>query len=366
MTYESKQTICVICSNICENETLVHNLTVEDHEGNILKPLDLLLKYTDAQIPKSSLCCVDCELKLKNFAILEKSYFNLKKELLDGFKTQRTFPKRKGLTTKVLQDETVEDGATVDILEVSDEKFEKASQNFDARLELFNEYLALVKTQHHSKCVFARIVECKTWCLSKHCSLEIKFELNTSSGQYPSSLKMTTTGQKSLHEYDDGNRIIFELTKNEFAEECYCEFCCKKFQNDEELNQHHKSLNETAYKCPNCPLETKCFQARNSHFLTKHTESSPYQCSNCLKTFKTKYKKSQHERPCSNNTRFQCKSCFKYFTSKKNLNEHQKHIHEKHKYEAPYKCPHCPKKFHKKCNYDSHIIGKFQPQRLTF
>ena len=77
MTNESKQSICVICSNVCENGMLVHNLTVEDEEGNILNPLDLLLKYTDVQIPKSSLCCADCDVKLKKFAILEKSYYNL-------------------------------------------------------------------------------------------------------------------------------------------------------------------------------------------------------------------------------------------------------------------------------------------------
>ena len=122
-----------------------------------------------------------------------------------------------------------------------------------------------------SQCFFSRIVESKSWCLSKHCALEIKFEMSDR------CLKITTKGQKSIHDYDDENRIRFELTKNEFTEECICEFCCVKFQNDDELNQHHKLLNETLYQCPQCGIETKSFQARNSHFLSQHTIHCPYQ-----------------------------------------------------------------------------------------
>ena len=81
-----------------------------------------------------------------------------------------------------------------------------------------------------------------------------------------------------------------------------------------------------------------------------------YQCSNCKKSFKTKYKKTQHESLCIDNIRFPCSKCEKSFSSRKNLREHYKHLHERDKYEPPYRCEHCAKPFYKKCNYDNHIV----------
>jgi hypothetical protein len=106
------------------------------------------------------------------------------------------------------------------------------------------------------------------------------------------TLNVTTRGQRVSHQLtDDPNRTMFELTKTEFQEECICEFCCQKFNSDDSLNQHHKIMNETVFKCPKCSVQVKNFQARNLHFLTRHTLDNPYSCSNpvCKISFKTRY-----------------------------------------------------------------------------
>merc|ERR1711981_698987 len=102
---------CLFCSKFSEDGAFVHDITVEDDDGLTLTPLTLILQYfeEDINIPKSSQCCESCSLKLKKFAILEKKYQNLKDDLLNSLKSQKTLYKRKRNKIYINQDEVGED-----------------------------------------------------------------------------------------------------------------------------------------------------------------------------------------------------------------------------------------------------------------
>ena len=357
--------VCILCANISDNLVSIHEFQVEDNDGAPLHPLDRILEYVDGdltKIPKNAQCCELCCSKLKRFAILEKSFLLLKNDLLESLKKQRIFKRKRTKGSTQFNDFEfvgIDENTRFENYELTEPEFQNATQNFEAKLALFNDYLTKNVNFKTSKCVMARIVENRTWCLSKHCQFEVKFDLSTNTQD--KSLKIWTTGGKSPHIWDDYNRIKFELTKNEFTEESICEFCCSKFNSDDELSSHQKSCpgsisNENCYKCPECGLETKSFNARNSHFLLQHSVHSPYECTACKKTFKTKYKKTQHERICLTNLRFPCTKCEKTFSARKNLREHNRFQHERHKYQPAFKCEFCGKTFFRKCNYDNHIV----------
>ena len=271
---------CILCANISDNLISIHEFIVEDNDGSPLHPLDRILEYVDGdltKIPRNAQCCELCCSKLKQFAILEKSFLLLKNDLLESLKKQRFFKRKKtkGPTSQIndLDFVGIDENTRFENYELTESEFQNASQNFEAQLALFSDYLTKNVNLKTSKCVMAKIVENRTWCLSKHCSFEVKFGLSIQD----KSLKIWSTGTKSPHIWDDYNRIKFELTKNEFTEESFCEFCCSKFTSDDELSVHQKSCvnlaNENCYKCPECGLETKSFNARNSHFLLQVSKS---------------------------------------------------------------------------------------------
>ena len=68
-----------------------------------------------------------------------------------------------------------------------------------------------------------------------------------------------TKGTRSNHDQDDPNRVLFELTKSEFVDECICEQCCERFESDSTLNEHIKLQHGdlSVYKCPLCTTISK-------------------------------------------------------------------------------------------------------------
>lgn len=98
-----------------------------------------------------------CSLKLKKFAILEKKYQNLKDDLLNSLKSQKTLYKRKRNKIYINQDEVGEDEeiSQMEIHQLTEEKYLEVSQNFEARLELFQYYLEIIKS-HHTKGLYAK------------------------------------------------------------------------------------------------------------------------------------------------------------------------------------------------------------------
>ena len=107
-----------------------------------------------------------CSLKLKKFAILEKKYQNLKDDLLNSLKSQKTLYKRKRNKIYINQDEVGEDEeiSQMEIHQLTEEKYLEVSQNFEARLELFQYYLEIIKS-HHTKGLYAKRLQYSFTCI---------------------------------------------------------------------------------------------------------------------------------------------------------------------------------------------------------
>ena len=88
---------------------------------------------------------------------MEKKYQNLKDDLLNSLKSQKTLYKRKRNKTYINQDEAGEDEeiSQMEVHELTEEKYLEVSQNFEARLELFQYYLEIIKS-HHDKVFYAK------------------------------------------------------------------------------------------------------------------------------------------------------------------------------------------------------------------
>ena len=91
---------------------------------------------------------------------------------------------------------------------------------------------------------------------------------------------VVTEGVRSNHEQDDPNRVLFELTKSEFVDECICEHCCERFENEDSLNQHLREKHpvESIYKCPLCSTISKV----NNFFPKLMSERPQKYCLLCI------------------------------------------------------------------------------------
>ena len=238
------------------------------------------------------------------------------------------------------------------------------------RTSIFNDHLAKNVIPLYPNCSFSKLSDSKSKCLSKRCHFQVIYSLSPTTKTY----RVLTQGRRATHEGDDRNRVLFELTKNEFIQENLCEYCCEKFSSDHELQRHHGTAKECLYKCPICvqsttQVEFKTFQSRNLHFLINHAQDSPYQCSNpeCNTTFKTAYRKVTHEKKCVHHIKYPCDKCDKTFASLRNLSDHTKVLHsENSRQNFQFVCKVCAKEFHKRSNYDSHMVSHTGPNVKPF
>ena len=326
----------VVKDEISFDPLAILTLTFDFEEKNYIKSLN-----------RNSKACPSCSDDLKLLAVLRKQYTDLKEKILQKLQTNegQDLKGRRGKSKTFANEESEESdneenkNSTISIVNV-DEGF---------KLE---EYVKPNLSEVYPKCSLSRLSsDSKVKCLSKKCQLELSFQVKDK------QLVIVSKNEPQHEDKEDPNRVIFELTKAEFQEECICEYCCKRFSKEDDLIQHQKVVSETVYKCPLCSIESKSFHGRNLHFLISHSSDRPYNCQNCQKTFKTKYKKTQHEKSCASNTRHPCQRCSKTFSSIRNLNDHEKFVHNKDVNSFQFQCEICNKRFYKKCNYESHLIS---------
>ena len=369
---------CHICSHPNSEMSTAKTLEFVHQDGTKMNPLEILAKIAeedeiDLSLKDVIFICGPCVNDLQNLTIMQHNFSKLRcsvsskiKQIANfsqDVKKKRKVKKPSKLTNSESDSEDNQESGRTLLHEVP--LGDNAVLNSDvAKLNFIKTYIQINLLTGYSKCTLSKLLDYKIRCLSRHCSLEISFEYAFERNL----LIVTTRGTVSSHTNDDANRVLFELTKSEFQEESICEFCCDRFDNEDLLNQHLNSLQECMYKCPLCSLESRTFQARNSHFLLKHTTDRPYKCSNknCKLAFKTRNKKASHERSCVFHVRFSCPQCQKSFVSKRNLSDHIMISHEKDENQLKFQCPHCSKRFFKKCNYDSHLISHINDENKRF
>lgn len=111
------------------------------------------------------------------------------------------------------------------------------------------------------------------------------------------------------------------LPDKRFTVICCCLTCNKEFpyalwQRHSKSKKHKKF--ETKYKCNRC--KNRFFPTRNRIIIHQisHTDERPYQCQNCPKAFKDKYRLRTHQAVHSEDSPFGC-FCGKFFKSKDRL-----------------------------------------------
>ena len=191
-----------------------------------------------------------------------------------------------------------------------------------------------------------------------------------------------------------------------------CPFCPSKFSYRIEYDKHHSKVHEgkgpaveKKLRHPKrfpCHLCSKVFQTKydcQRHIFKVHEGKKPeqddqrnykFQCSICLIPFKSEHQVTKHvsrlhegkqpeviqnklskydedqdwspstsknEKKMSKvheNEKFMCSICFKVLGAETALHRHMSQVHEKNK---PIQCPHCPKKFGFKGEFNKHYIN---------
>lgn len=305
--------------------------------------------------------CLSCLSNLSQFVDLSSKLDNFKADLHNKLTVLlqsgrgialRTRPQRKK-AGKVPQEEVEIDEEATTTTEVFE--LNAGEKNVDG--------IQRVLAINFARCCFAKasLKEDKylTHCLTKLCGLTVNINVDPKTR----SLRVQKSGSACHVDGEDPQRRIFELTKQEFALEHFCEYCCQYLEEDSKLNKHLDGhLEDRLYTCLGCDEVFKTFQVRNSHFLVKHSTDAPYECSGqqccggAKMRFKTKYKLSEHERKCVQGLRYPCDKCDKTFTTMRNLRDHVNVVHNREESKWYYSCPHCTKRFYKKSNLDNHVL----------
>lgn len=267
--------LCFICLKAGGEFERAHDITLMHHDGTLLNPLDILLKLVIndvniSHIDELASCCDSCSVDLQNLAVIERNLQKLKEEILSklrtSFKTEELLPakrnraKTSGLSDKEAFTENCDSNISIVEVPLSDTDIEASnlSNDLTSRTRIYRNYIHNTLSPMYPNCTLSRIMsESKVRCLSKHCQLEVTFEM--SGLEKSKKIKVITKGTRSNHDQDDPNRVLFELTKSEFVDECICEQCCERFESDSTLNEHIKLQHEdqSVYKCPLCTTISK-------------------------------------------------------------------------------------------------------------
>uniref|UniRef100_A0A1Q3F647 C2H2-type domain-containing protein n=1 Tax=Culex tarsalis TaxID=7177 RepID=A0A1Q3F647_CULTA len=130
---------------------------------------------------------------------------------------------------------------------------------------------------------------------------------------------------------------------------CTHEGCPKTFLTTHQ-RAHHKEIHTDKYKCEICGQRNASIQRLQIHIENKHTEVRKYDCTLCIKTYKTATALRTHMREHSEGKRFECEFCSKTFSRKDQMVIHRR----LHTGERPFSCPVCTKRFSDDGTFSKH------------
>ncbi|XP_060770646.1 zinc finger protein ZFP2-like isoform X1 [Neoarius graeffei] len=139
-----------------------------------------------------------------------------------------------------------------------------------------------------------------------------------------------------------------------------CKYCLKVFKTKSaklEHEQTHPKENQP-YSCPDCPQKFSKIHKRNKH-VKSHRGPHKYVCGVCKKGFKDIIKLKRHKLVHSGEKPFKCQVCDRSFNQMENLTSHMR----VHTGEKPFLCEQCGESFshnvslknHKQRHHDSSL-----------
>ena len=90
----------------------------------------------------------------------------------------------------------------------------------------------------------------------------------------------------------------------------------------------HNNNNEVYYECKFCGVQMNDASNMRSHERAIHFGERPHGCEICKKSFSRKYDLEQHLLVHSPKNTFQCTHCLKTFKSKKGWTKHKRNSHQ--------------------------------------
>ncbi|XP_058251861.1 zinc finger protein 660-like isoform X1 [Hemibagrus wyckioides] len=131
-----------------------------------------------------------------------------------------------------------------------------------------------------------------------------------------------------------------------------CQECGKRFLTEVGLKRHCTKLHEDAdHPCKYCLKMFKNRPAKLEHEQTHPKEKQPYSCPDCPEKFDNLYKRNSHVRSHRGPYKYLCDICEKRFKDLHRLRRH-KLIHSG---EKPFKCQVCERSFNQMENLTSHM-----------
>ncbi|ELU06199.1 hypothetical protein CAPTEDRAFT_227344, partial [Capitella teleta] len=158
----------------------------------------------------------------------------------------------------------------------------------------------------------------------------------------------------NYHTESSGSLLSHKLIKHKdvIKDELLCQFCNKKFDSRQEIEDHVKS-NASHFMCSVCCRIVKTKAELSSHEAT-HADSNSLLCEQCGSTFRSKLILQRHRLTHNAERKFKCEICEMSFHKLEYL---KRHCSSKHSEVKPFTCnfPECGKSFKRKDKLMDHM-----------